>query len=291
MLHRRSSFAAVLAATALVMAGCGSDSGSDASPDTTTAPNATDAPSATDAPTTTTEAKAAPLTILVANDDGYDAPGIDALVEGLRKDPANEILVVAPLAQQSGTGGKSTDGPLALTDAQTASGYDAKAVDGFPADAIRVAIDEEGIEPDLVITGINEGQNVGPAVDLSGTVGAARAAVARDIPALATSQGTGQPVDFEAAVPLILDWLAEHREALAAGTDPVEVTSLNVPSCGDGDVKGPVDVQADLTGDLGTALGAQDCTVDTPADPEAGDIAAFTAGYATFSTLADEPAV
>ena len=60
---------------------------------------------------------------------------------------------------------------------QTASGYEARAVEGFPADTIRVAFDELGLTPDLVVSGINEGQNLGPVVDLSGTVGAARAAV------------------------------------------------------------------------------------------------------------------
>ncbi len=149
------------------------------------------------------------------------------LVKGLQTLDDVEITVVAPLTQQSGQGGKTTEGELAVTDVETKSGYPAKAVEGYPADAINVAFDELGVEPDLVITGINEGQNVGPLVDISGTVGAARAGVANGVPALATSQGTDS-FDYESAVPFILDWVTEHREALQSGDAPVEVVSMNI---------------------------------------------------------------
>jgi 5'-nucleotidase len=282
---RPTTTAAALAVSAvLVLAGCGgsdSDDATDAAPSTTTAEVAE---------TTTTEAAAEPLQILVANDDGYDAEGIDALVEALVAVEGVEVTVVAPLTQQSGTGGKTTAGELAVTDVELASGHPAKAVEGFPSDAVRVAMDELGIEPDLAITGINEGQNVGPAVDLSGTVGAARAAVARGVPALATSQGTGDAYDYEAAIPFILDWLAEHREAIAAGEEPVAVTSLNVPSCATGEVRGLEETEADLDADFGQALSAQDCTSTVTADSLDGDVALFLAGFATITQLDDEPA-
>lgn len=144
--------------------------------------------------------------------------------------------------------------------------------------------------PDLVIAGINQGQNLGPLIDVSGTVGAARAAVARDIPALATSQGTGDPFDYEAAVPLILDWVMEHRAALASGEEPVDVTNLNVPSCAMGEVRGLADVEADVQGDAAKALAPQDCSSPAPFDEEAGDVSAFVTGYATISTIPDEAA-
>lgn len=254
---------------------------------TTTAPATT-----TTAATTSTDAAVAsdPLQILVSNDDGYEAGGIDALVEGLSTLEAVEVTVVAPLTQQSGTGSKSTEGDLDTSKVALASGHPATAVAGFPADTVRVAIDEMGTTPDLVIAGINEGQNVGPVIDFSGTVGAARAAVARGVPALAASQGTADIVDYDAAVPLILDWVSEHRAALLDGTAPVEVTNLNVPTCSTGDLGELIDVEPDLAGDVAAALRVQDCTASAAEPTFDGDVAAFLAGHPTLSTLTARPA-
>lgn len=248
--------------------------------------------STTSMATTSTEVAVddGPLQILVSNDDGYEAGGIDALVEGLSTLDGVEIVVVAPLTQQSGTGSKTTKGDLETSKVELASGQPATAVAGFPADTIRVAIDEMGITPDLVITGINEGQNVGPVIDYSGTVGAARAAVARDVAALATSQGTADEIDYELAVPLILDWVSEHRAALLDGSAPVEVTNLNVPTCSTGDLGELVEIEPDLDGDLAAALGVQDCTKSGDDFTFEGDLDAFLAGHPTLSTLTDEPA-
>lgn len=203
----------------MLAASCGgSDDDGSAAPDATS----TTAPTTT-AATTTSEAVAGdgePLRILVTNDDSYEAEGIDALVEGLLTLDAIEVEVVAPLDEQSGQGGRSTVGDLEVTDVELASGYEARAVDGFPADSVRVAVDELGIEPDLVVSGINSGQNLGPLVDVSGTVGAARAAVARDIPALATCQGIGDDFDYDEAVPLIVAWVEDRRDDLASGDAP-----------------------------------------------------------------------
>lgn len=256
------------------LAACsGSDGGSDAAPSPTSRP-----------------AEAEPLQILVSNDDSYAAPGIDALVEALLTLDAVEVTVVAPLEERSGSGGKVTDGEVAVTDVETAGGYPAKAVDGFPADAVRVAIEELDIDADLVVTGINSIQNLGPLLDVSGTVGAARAAVARDVPAFATSQGIGDPVDYEAAVPYVLDWITEHRDALAEGDEPVAVTNLNVPPCASGKVRGLAEVEADPQADAADALAPQDCTSAVEVSGETGDVAAFQVGYATISTISSKVA-
>lgn len=260
-----------------LLGACGSSGGSDSS--ATTAPKESKA--------TTTAAKAEPLQILVSNDDGYSAEGIDVLVTALQTLDDVEVTVVAPLTQQSGQGGKTTEGKLAVTDVETKSGYPAKAVDGFPADAVNVAFDELGVEPDLVITGINEGQNVGPLVDISGTVGAARAGVAHGVPALATSQGT-ESFDYESAVPFILDWVTDHREALAAGKAPVEVMSMNIPSCETGKIRGLADVEVGTDGT--DALGPQDCASTTPEDELTTDVAAFLDGFVSLTEVPAEPA-
>lgn len=278
--------AAVVALLVSALAGCGSSGGSEgasSSKTTTTASPSTTAASGT------TEAATKVIQVLVSNDDGYAADGIDVLVQALRKEPDLKITVVAPKDQRSGTGSSTKDGKLAVTDVKLKSGYPAKAVDGFPADTIRVAVDEMGIEPDVAITGINFGQNVGPLVDVSGTVGAARAAVARGIPALATSGGNGNPVDYQAAVPFILAWLKEHRAALSTGDLPAKVENLNVPTCTKGKVRGLAEVPADLKGDAGKALANPDCTSTTPKAQLTSDIDAFAAGFATLDVVPTKP--
>ncbi len=214
-----------------------------------------------------------------------EAEGIDAVVTALGDRDDVGVRVVAPLGQQSGQGGTFTEGPVETQEEQTASGVDAIAVDGFPADAVRVALDELEVLPDLVVSGVNEGQNLGPVVDVSGTVGAARAAVDRGVPALALSSGI-DGFDYEAAVPFMLDWIDENRAALIAGDAPAEVVSINVPSCTTGEVRGLEEVPAGTDGSQ--AVVAQDCT-STLADP-ADDLAAFNAGFATLTVLPDDPA-
>lgn len=266
---------ALLLAAALgfgTLVGCGSSGGSESSSDTT-APKADE---------TTTTVAAEPLQILVGNDDGYSADGIDTLVTALETLDDVEVTVVAPLTQQSGQGGKRTEGDLPTTDVKLKSGKEAKAVEGYPADAMRVAIDDLGITPDVVITGINEGQNLGPLVDISGTVGAARAAAKRGIPALATSQGT-TTFDYPSAVPFILDWVTENREAIQAGDFPVGVSSMNIPSCTEGEIRGQLEPELAPTAE--EAITDQDCTSTVPESELTTDIDAFNNGFVTLTPV------
>ena len=143
---------------------------------------------------TSTTAKTQDLNILVSNDDGYSAEGIDVLVQALRKLPHVNIAVSAPATNKSGTGTKTTPGELTATQQQTKSGYPATAVEGFPADSVNYGLAHMvGAKPDVVLTGINQGQNLGPVAALSGTVGAAKAGAAAGIPALASSAGRPEP--------------------------------------------------------------------------------------------------
>jgi len=228
------------------------------------------------------------LKILVTNDDGVGAPGIDALVEALLADPDNEVTVCAPGENQSGTGDMTDCGTGEATPASTASGYDAAtwAVDGCPADAVSYALANlypDG-PPDVVLSGINRGQNVGNIGGLlsqvSGTVGAAKTAACAGVPALASSQGDGELVDFPSGVVAVLQWLGDHRTALLAGEVPLEnVTSINIPSCdGNGEIRGTVEVPlATDNPDNYALLGPQDCT-STLENPT-NDVEAFFNGY------------
>jgi 5'-nucleotidase len=227
------------------------------------------------------------LTVLVTNDDGVGAPGIDTLVQALRGVPDTKVIVAAPAQNRSGSGGRTTPGGAPAAPATTASGFPATAVSGFPADSVNWALDPGGIgvTPDVVISGINQGQNIGKLVDSSGTVGAARAAGARGVPALAVSQGIAEQPDFPTSAALALDWLKEHRADLLSGklatTKPAPVENLNVPTCTAGKVKGVIEVPVDTVTEVQVA--PVDCSVGgaKPAD----DVAAFNAGYAPLSVL------
>ena len=274
---RRIRAVAIGVALTLAIAGCSSDSKPAASSNS-------DVSSSSAAP-------ARALRILVSNDDGVGAPGIDSLVEALRKEPNVEVTVVAPAKEQSGSGGQTTAGGVTAGPATTISGYEATAVDGFPADAVNYGLDSVVKEkPDLVMSGTNSVQNLGPSLDVSGTVGAARAAAQRGIPALAVSAGLGDPVDFEAATAQAIEWLREHRDALlAGGPAPTTLDSINAPTCATGEVRGLAEVPADPTPPLGDALKANiDCT-QTVAQPST-DVAAFNAGFATLSQVPITPA-
>src|SRR5262249_28068941 len=118
------------------------------------------------------------LTILVTNDDGFAADGIDAVTQALVKLPNTKVTVVAPTANQSGTDGRTLPVTPAASAQKTKSGYPATAVEGYPADAVNYALTKVyKTPPDLVVSGINLGQNIGPSAAVSGTVGAAKAAV------------------------------------------------------------------------------------------------------------------
>ncbi len=229
------------------------------------------------------------LQILVTNDDGVGAPGINATVKALTALPDTKVTVVAPRTNQSGTGAKVTAGTLKVTNATTASGYPAKAVAGYPADTIIWAIDDHGISrrPNLVVSGINFGQNIGPLATLSGTVGAAETALARGIPALAVSQGVdnGQSPNFSQGAKYLVAWVQSHRKVLLAATKKTARStngSLNVPTCATGRLRGPVKV-AVATSLSGYTITTVNC-FSTATKPST-DVQAFVEGFASISAL------
>jgi 5'-nucleotidase len=232
--------------------------------------------------TSTTAATAKPLTILVTNDDGFAADGIDAVVEALRKIPNTKITVVAPTANQSGTDGRTLPVLPAASAQKTKSGYPATAVEGYPVDAVKYALAKVyKTPPDVVVSGINLGQNIGPSAAVSGTVGAAKAAVAKGIPALAASQGLGNPLDYPSAAALVVDWVTARRAKLVAGSAEKVVVSLNVPTCPSGSVRGVKQVP----------LSSSDAAITPPPDCNStatqftDDAAAFLAGFATVTEI------
>ena len=154
-----------------------------------------------------------PLKVLVSNDDGVGAPGIDALVQALRTDSSLQVSVYAPSMNRSGSGGSFTRTGLVAQPAATISGYPSVEVSGFPADAVLFALLQDlPAKPDLIVTGINEGQNIAELTTLSGTVGAALAGVQLGVPAIATSLEIGHDDLFPEAAAYVLELVEAVRQ-------------------------------------------------------------------------------
>src|SRR5258708_11253841 len=125
------------------------------------------------------------MRILLSNDDGYFAPGLAALAEGLA--PLGHITVVAPERDRSGASNSLTlDRPLILSRAHNGFHY----VNGTPTDCVHMAV--TGLldfEPDLIVSGINSGSNMGDDTLYSGTGAAPTEGYLPWIPSIAGSLG------------------------------------------------------------------------------------------------------
>ena len=124
------------------------------------------------------------MKILICNDDGYQAPGLVALYEALKT--VADVEVVAPEINNSAKSNALTlHAPLYVE--QAANGF--KYVNGTPADCVHIALKGLlGYVPDMVVSGINNGANLGDDTIYSGTVGAAMEGYLFGIPAVAFSQ-------------------------------------------------------------------------------------------------------
>lgn len=176
--------------------------------------------------------------ILLTNDDSIHSPGLWAAAEAL--DPLGYVHVVAPREQQTSTGHSMPVKSTGIIGEKTlnVNGRDWQvfAVDGSPGQSVLHGIYDviEG-KPDLVVSGINYGENVGAGITISGTVGAALEAASMGIPALAVSMQTGQEhhfthskdIDFSAAgyfTRLIASRMLEKELP-----DDVDLLKLDIP--------------------------------------------------------------
>lgn len=181
--------------------------------------------------------EARPL-ILFTNDDGIESPGLWAAVAAFAD--VGDRLIVAPRQQQSATGRSlpiTSEGRIYPYEVPDDADYVAWAVDGTPAQAVQHGVLELADRlPNLVVSGINYGENTGNGVTVSGTVGAAIEAASLGIPALAVSQQTSHglhltysdQVDFNAAAHFARvfgEWLIHNPER----PDDVDLLKLDVP--------------------------------------------------------------
>lgn len=128
------------------------------------------------------------MTIFVTNDDGILAPGIEILAL-VAQSLGDRVIVVAPKTNQSGKSQSiSLCQPLTVNHHDEGSFTEAYSVLGTPTDCVRlICAGAFGVQPDLILSGVNDGANVGSDLYLSGTVGAAREAALHNVPSIAWS--------------------------------------------------------------------------------------------------------
>ncbi len=231
------------------------------------------------------------MRILLTNDDGIEAPGIQALIEVFTGSDF-ELIVVAPDSERSGASHSVTlKEPLYIDD----RGHDRFAVSGTPVDCVHLAVNHilKDRRPDLIVSGINAGANLACDVHYSGTAGAAREGTMLGVPSIAISLlGMAETLDFGPA--------ARFARAFAqdlANTAMPERTFINVnfPDLSDEQIKGvkvttqgiriystEIRSERDERGDMGYAFAGV---------PEGGqmipdsDIVAVESGYVSVTPL------
>ena len=176
------------------------------------------------------------MNIMVTNDDGIFAEGIDALVKAL-KEQGHNVYVVAPDRERSATGQAiSLHSPLRINEITKWDGVTAYSVDGTPTDCSKLGISELIKEPiDVVISGINRGPNLGTDVLYSGTVSAAIEAAILGIPAIAMSLSGFSDLDYTYSAQIAVK-LAE--QLLERGVPKDTLLNVNVPAVPEEDIKG-----------------------------------------------------
>src|ERR687894_1172205 len=135
----------------------------------------------------------AALRIVLTNDDGIDAPGLLAARQALEK--VADVLTVAPDQNRSGVGRSISFGrPLHVEEREMADGGMGYACSGTPVDCVRlVALGLMDFEPDLVVAGINHGENLGDDITYSGTVAGAMEGIVIGVPGIAVSLSIDRP--------------------------------------------------------------------------------------------------
>jgi len=171
------------------------------------------------------------MKILVSNDDGYLAPGLNILVDHLKK--IADVVVVAPDKNRSGSSSSlSLNKAIAVNEIKPLL----YSVGGTPTDCVHIAL--TGLipfKPDMVISGINDGANMGDDTIYSGTVGAAMEGFLLGIPSIAVSMGSSGPKYFETAAKVILDLIDKHNRL---PLKDVTLLNINVPDVPYSEIKG-----------------------------------------------------
>ncbi|ACJ75432.1 stationary phase survival protein SurE [Thermosipho africanus H17ap60334] len=175
------------------------------------------------------------MNILVTNDDGVTADGILCLARTLSK--KYKVTVVAPETEQSAVGHAITLRlPLWLRKLDINENFEIYSVSGTPADCVKMGIDVVlGEKPDLLISGINRGNNLGTDVVYSGTVSGALEGAIAGVPSIAVSSYSFENPMYETAAKFILDFLEEFD---VRSIPRFTALNINVPSVPYDQIKG-----------------------------------------------------
>lgn len=170
------------------------------------------------------------MRILISNDDGYFAPGIEQLAAALRAHA--QITVVAPERDRSGASNSLTlDRPLQVRRAPNGFLF----VNGTPTDCVHLAVTGLLDElPDMVVSGINLGANMGDDTLYSGTVAAATEGYLLGIPSVAISLASKTAAHFATAAQVAVDIVERHARAPAGSW----LLNVNVPDIAAGEIRG-----------------------------------------------------
>jgi len=236
--------------------------------------------------------------MLISNDDGYFASGIEALICAFKE--KYDVLVVAPETEQSGKSHSFTFGsPLNYRKIERADDVPCFSVDGSPSDCVKVAFAHlMPQKPDFVISGINAGENIGIANFYSGTCAVAREAGFWRVPAVAFSLHSGQKENMAQYGNLSLEVFEKLREAGFLDKAGKTIYNVNFPDTPVNEVKGMKIVRQSLAyykdtyiledGEVGGKIrlrANEDGMAERENCHETYDIAANFAGYSTITPL------
>jgi 5'-nucleotidase len=178
------------------------------------------------------------MRVLLTNDDGIQASGLNALRRALLEIDDIEVGVVAPDSNRSATARSiTTRSPLWIEEVALGDGTTGFATEGTPVDCVRLAdLGLLGWRPDLIVSGINHGANLGDDITYSGTVAAALEGIVLGIPAVAVSQQStagemgwfGERFDFTHSAPFAAQLVAQLIES------PTPADMLINVNCPDG---------------------------------------------------------
>jgi len=168
------------------------------------------------------------MNVLITNDDGISAAGLDALVKTAVA-RGHRVLVSAPATQQSAVSQHlSLNRPLFTHPVRQWDGAEAWAVEGTPADCVRIGLEIADFRPDFCVSGINDGENAGSALYYSGTYGAAKEAAMHHLPSFAVS--IMRPIDDVMCMAMAERVFSMAESADLSAFPAGAVVNINAPS-------------------------------------------------------------
>src|SRR3954467_3243603 len=183
------------------------------------------------------------MKVLLTNDDGISATGLHAMRRALVEVPGIELAVIAPDSNRSATARSiTTRRPLWVEEVEFGDGTSGFSTDGTPVDCVRFAtLGLIDFQPELIVSGINHGSNLGDDIPYSGTVAAALEGIVLGIPAIAVSQQAERAgLAYHHEGQFDFDTVAAFAARIGGGLNdfPLPDSTLVNINCPAGDVKG-----------------------------------------------------